>query len=451
MKNYRKAYTAGTFFFFNLGCPKNIEDAERVASRLKERGWEEVSDPSHASLLVVTTCAFIPEAEEQSVEEIIRVASAKEKWQKLAVLGCLVSKEDGALYDLFPEVDCFLDVEHMKSLADRAEIGCEEDLEFDPLWVRERLAVDGRRLFTPPHLAYLKIARGCSNHCSYCIIPSLRGELRSRSPESVLREVEELARLGIKEIVIIAQDSSSWGFDREGDENLTGLLKRIKDVAGDIWLRLMYLHPAHIDPVELLHLVDEGVILPYLDIPVQHASDFILRRMDRGYGSEYLKRIFGIMRSEHESLVLRTTVMVGFPGEREEDFLELIGFLERFEFDHVGVFEFAAMPGTKAADMESAVKVEESRFRKDEILDLQMDISQSRLSRLQNRRLELVVDEVIPPEMKPADSIWGIGRYYGQCYEIDGVAYLSGNKAEVGSSIYSTVKSVDAYNLFCEL
>ncbi len=452
MKSFDQAFPPLTYFFFNLGCPKNLEDAERAAYELDSRGWKEVSDPSLAYLLVITTCAFIPGAEEESVGEILRVIEGKQEWQKLAVLGCLVSREGRVLPGLFPEVDCFMDVGSMRSLAVRPEIQPDKAGKFTGrAKLMERPEIPGRRLFSPPHLAYLKIAEGCSNHCSYCIIPSLRGGLKSRDPEGILDEAESLSRLGVKEIVIIAQDTSSWGHDLRGNYDLESLLRRMKEIVGDMWLRLMYLHPAHIDPDSLLELIGEGVILPYLDIPVQHASDSILKRMGRGYRSRDLNRIFDTLRSGPESMVLRTTVMVGFPGENRDDYSELVSFMERFEFDHAGVFEFAPMRGTPAASLKPPVPEEESRFRRDEIMDLQMDISQSRLSRLENRRLEILVDETIQAGMRPAEHIWGAGRYYGQCYEIDGVCYLSGRMYQQGSMVTAEVRSTDPYNLFCYL
>jgi len=253
------------YFFFNLGCPKNLVDAEHVAARLEAAGWIEASAPSDAGLLVVTTCAFIAVAEEESVNEILAVASRMKEGQILAVLGCLVSREGEALKELMPEVDIFLDVESMDSLPELLE----ERLDSIVPHPAPPYCIPSRKLFTPPHIAYLKIADGCSNHCSYCTIPSIRGELVNTPKGSIIDEVSMLKDMGIKEIVVIAQDTGAWRGEHR-DENLYDLLEAIAPTAGESWIRLMYLHPSHTDTGRLLDLIDSGIICPYLDIPIQH-------------------------------------------------------------------------------------------------------------------------------------------------------------------------------------
>ncbi len=431
------------YFFFNLGCPKNLVDAEHVAARLEAAGWIEASAPSDAGLLVVTTCAFIAVAEEESVNEILAVASRMKEGQILAVLGCLVSREGEALKELMPEVDIFLDVESMDSLPELLE----ERLDSIVPHPAPPYCIPSRKLFTPPHIAYLKIADGCSNHCSYCTIPSIRGELVNTPKGSIIDEVSMLKDMGIKEIVVIAQDTGAWRGEHR-DENLYDLLEAIAPTAGESWIRLMYLHPSHTDTGRLLDLIDSGIICPYLDIPIQHVSDRILSGMGRGYGREDLERIFSVLRSGSSRIFLRTTVMVGFPGEREADYRELVEFLEDYEFDHVGVFEYSREDGTPAAKLEQDVSRTVAGRRKEELLDVQMDISYGRLSENVGSTLSVLVDGILNTDERPGGGIWGVGRFVGQAYEIDGVTYLSGKREGIGCFTRASVDRAEAYDLF---
>jgi len=457
------SHPQNSYFFFNLGCPKNLVDAERTAARLEEAGWRGVGSPRDASLLIVTTCAFIAKAEEESINEILRLATQKEEWQWLVVLGCLVTREGAALQRLLPEVDLFLGIEEMEQLSER--LGS---------IVLDRRAGGGagigeRILFTPSHLAYLKIAEGCSNHCSYCLIPSMRGELRSRDRDEILGEAAHLVEAGVRELVIIAQDTGAWrceyttGSGRtrsprleggssppSGEWTLYDLLEDLSTVGAE-WLRLLYLHPAHIDVERLLALIESGAICPYLDIPVQHASDRILDLMGRGYTRADLHRIFGTLRTRSERIVLRTTVMVGYPGETDSDFEELLHFLDEISFDHVGVFTFSPEKGTKALSQGPSVEEEERCRRRDEVLALQMDISHERLAARVGTVERILVDEVLGETERPSPSVWGTGRFYGQAYEVDGFTYLSGTVRDPGTFVSVYIYNANAYDLFASV
>jgi ribosomal protein S12 methylthiotransferase len=392
----------------------------------------------------VTTCAFISRAEEESVNEILHIASIKKDWQRLAVLGCLVSREGSELERLLGEVDIFLAVDEMDMLPERIS-GTETGTKTG---VSAGSAAAHRKLFTAPHLAYLKIAEGCSNHCSYCMIPSIRGELRSRTAEEIVREAGFLAGAGVKELVVVAQDTGAWGRDTGGCGDLPELLESVSRVFLPGWIRLMYLHPAHIDPGPIVDLIEGGVICPYLDIPIQHVSDSILTRMGRGYGRADLERLFGVLRSPSVDIALRTTVMVGFPGETEDEFDELLRFLERVRFDHVGVFTYSDEEGTAAASMGYKVSDSQARGRKEELLDFQMDISHERLAARVGRTETVLVDEVLQAGEKPGPDVWGTGRMAGQAYEIDGVAFLEGSAVETGSFIDARIRKAEAYDVF---
>lgn len=444
MKETERPRNGGTYYFFNLGCPKNLVDAERLAALLEAEGWEGTSEPADADLLVVTTCAFISMAEEESIGEILRVASGKRKWQKLAVLGCLVSREGDSLKKLLPEVDIFLDVDGMHLLPGRLAqpgAGCEGTFKGRP-------CIHGRRLFTPPHIAYLKIADGCSNHCSYCTIPGIRGELRSRPAVDILDEARHLVECGVRELIVIAQDTGAWNFERGGGDGLCDLLETIAGEVRSAWIRVMYLHPSHIDLDRMIGLLESGAIRSYLDIPVQHASDRILDLMQRGYGRADLERLFGTLRSRLDDLVLRTTVMVGFPGETTGEFRELVDFLEEFRFDHVGVFTYSRERGTRAASFGPVVSAGEVERRRDEILDIQMDISHERLMERVGRVENVLVDEVLPEAGRPLPGVWGAGRSYGQAYDVDGVTFLTGRRYEAGSFIKARNYRAQAYDIF---
>jgi ribosomal protein S12 methylthiotransferase len=449
----------GTYFFFNLGCPKNLVDAEKAAARLEEAGWREADSPDAAALLVVTTCAFIASATEESVGEILRVGAAKRKGQFLAVLGCLVSREGRSLPALLPEVDLFCDVSEMPLLSERIAGAGGKAARILPAGVvsavsrkpRRGCAIPGRRLFTPPHLAYLKISDGCANRCSYCTIPSIRGDLASRPMKELLAEAADLAASGVKELAVVAQDTTSYGRDRGGRGDLYDLLEALADGARFDWIRLMYLHPAHIDIGRLVPLIKGGAIAPYLDIPIQHVSNPILERMGRGYERKDLDALFDALRSSIDDLVLRTTVMTGFPGETRERFRELAGFIEDVSFDHVGVFAYSPEAGTKARSLAGKVPSRVAIARMEELLDIQMDISQERLTGRLGSEIKILVDSRIPPDERPHRNIAWEGRFYGQAYDIDGVTYVKGDVRAPGVFVRARVVEAQAYDLVAEV
>ncbi|MCD6380629.1 30S ribosomal protein S12 methylthiotransferase RimO [bacterium] len=436
-----------TFFFFNLGCPKNIVDAQRVVDRLVVAGFREALVAEEADLIVLTTCAFIQAAEQESVDEILRIGEAKNEGQVFAVLGCLVSREADKLAGLFPEVDIFIPAADMEKLPERL---AREGLITGPNL--SDLACQGevipKKLFTPPHLAYLKVADGCSNNCTFCLIPKLRGSLISRGKNEIISEALGLSEKGVRELVVVAQDTGVWGRDLNSDRKLCDLLEDISSVVNSEWIRLMYLHPAHINIEKLVRLLSEGMILPYLDIPIQHVSTRLLREMGRGYGRDYLERLFDRLRSRIDGLVIRTTVMVGFPGETSEEFNELIDFIERYRLDHVGVFGFSPEEGTRAYNFDGMIGQETIIKRREMITDIQMDISTEHLAKREGTVEKVLVDEILDSSQRPAEGVWGEGRFYGQAYQIDGVVFLSGKRVELGELVIVFFKQKTAYDMF---
>jgi len=452
-----KPILPGTYHFFNLGCPKNLVDAERVAARLEEVGWCPAPSPEEAALLVVTTCAFIASAMEESVEEILRVGAAKREGQILAVLGCLVSREAASLRELLPEVDVFCDVSEMTLLPQRlAAVGMAGARDAAaPAHVMDSRAAGcstaGRRLFTPPHLAYLKIADGCANRCSYCMIPAIRGDLVSRLKDEILAEAAWLAAAGVRELTVVAQDTSAWGFDRARGETLYDLLEALAARARFDWIRLMYLHPAHVNVERLIALIKGGAMCPYLDVPIQHVSNAILERMGRSYSKRDLETLFERLRSSIDDLVLRTTVMTGFPGETAAQFRELADFLQEISFDHVGVFVYSPEAGTMAATLKKKIPKGVALARRDELLDIQMDISQERLGARLGSELRILVDGALDADDRPRRDIAWAGRFYGQAYDVDGITFLKGNAAAPGTFVRARIIEAEAYDLIAEV
>jgi len=442
MKELVKPNSPGSYHFINLGCPKNLVDGEATATLLEEAGWRRSSTIEDADLIVITTCAFIEEAVEESVDTILSVAALKKDWQRIAVLGCLVSREREELEKVLPEVDIFLDVDSMYSLAELVTSKCPGKLEDT-----YKSVIPRKILFTPPHIAYLKVSEGCSNHCSYCLIPSIRGEHRSFPAKALVDEAKRLSDMGVKELVVVAQDTTMWGCDIGTENGVYGLIEEIHEVTDFDWIRLMYLHPAHIDIVNLLRLLKEGTIIPYLDIPIQHASDRILGLMNRGYTREHLEKLFSTLRKEIPGLVLRSTVIVGFPGESDEDFAELVDFIEEYPFNHLGVFLYSDEEYVPSFAMSDHVPVDIANERLQELLEIQMDISHSFMAELVDRNLEIIVDSRAFEADSPFPGATYVGRYYGQAFEIDGVTYLSAPSLAPGSIVTASIDGFTPYDI----
>ncbi len=441
-----------TYRFINLGCSKNLVDAERVASLLESDGWRETPAVEEASLLVLTTCAFIASAREESVDEIVQAVASRRPGQRIAVLGCLVTREGAdTLRRLLPEVEVFCDVAEMMELPSRLAGSTAPRPPRSPGEGGGCPVITApRKLFTLPHLAYLKVADGCSNGCTYCTIPSIRGPLASRTRREAVEEARELAGMGVRELVVVAQDTTAWGFDRGGDERVYDLIEEIAGLGRFDWIRLLYAHPAHIDPARIVPLIKGGALVPYIDMPIQHASDRVLELMGRTYTRRSLESLLDALRSGVGDLVLRTTVLVGFPGERESDFRELLSFIEEAAFDHVGVFAYSRESGTRAASLGNRVSARVAAQRRDEILELQMEISEERLASRVGAELDVLVDEEIPDEERPEDAFTLAGRFYGQTHEVDGVTYIGGASSRPGEFVRARVVKAGPYDLFAE-
>ena len=341
----------------SLGCPKNQVDAEIMLARLKEDGFKIVNDSYDADLIIVNTCGFIESAKAESIENILDMVSVKEENPDLKVLvtGCLSERYQKDIFEEIPEVDGVIGI---GANADICEI-ChrildgEEVSEFPP---KENLKIEGDRILTtPPYTAYIKIAEGCSNHCTYCAIPEIRGPFRSRPSESILEEAKKLADNGVKELVVVAQDTTRYGEDLYGKNALVPLLKAISKVDGIEWIRLLYLYPERIDDALIDEIANNDKIVKYMDIPLQHCNERVLKRMNRHGNRETLTALINNIREKVEGVTIRTTFIAGFPGETEEEFNTTYEYLKKIHLTKTHVFKYSPRKGTKAADMPNQI------------------------------------------------------------------------------------------------
>jgi ribosomal protein S12 methylthiotransferase len=398
----------------SLGCPKNLVDSEQIAGRLERAGYELSDD---AEMVIVNTCAFIVDACSQSIETILEEAKrTMEKGKRLIVTGCLVDRYGEELQQLMPEVNAFVARDWYDSIAQIAE---EDGFHGrgGPTTPAGEPGPALRKVLTPIPTAYLKIHEGCNNRCSYCTIPSIRGPLISRPVGEIEAEFRNLLAAGYREFNLIGQDTTSYG--RDSGANVTDLLDRLLKVEGDFALRLLYLHPKGIND-ELIDLIaQQGRIIKYLDVPIQHSEDRILKSMNRGYTRSDLESLFEKIRGVLPGAVLRTTVMVGYPGETEEEFANLRDFVACQGFDNLGAFTYSREEGTAAARSRGHLTKRVKKERYQQLMEMQKEISKRRLSRFVGQILPVVV------EAREADGT--TGRLLLQAPDVDGIAFVRGN------------------------
>jgi ribosomal protein S12 methylthiotransferase len=432
-----------TVHFVSLGCPKNRVDSEVMLGSAEIAGYRHVADANEAEVIVVNTCGFIESAKRESIDTILEMAAQKEhgRCQKLVVTGCLSQRYSGDLEKDLPEVDHFLGSSDMRALgrvltesAPRMLVGNPAD------WVIS--AEDPRTLSTRGRSAYVKIAEGCNRSCSFCAIPSMRGKQRSRKIDDIVREVENLVSRGILEINLISQDTIAYGRELGDGTTLARLLRRLGDVKNLKWLRVFYLYPESFDD-ELFELYSgHPSLLPYVDMPLQHAADSILRRMRRGHGGQRLYSLVERMRTRIPNLTFRTAFIVGHPGETEQDFKSLLEFVEWAEFDRLGVFRYSDEEGTNAATLADKVSAGDSYNRARKLLSVQRKISHKKNKRLVGSRLEVLVEGT----SEESDLVL-VGRHAGQAPEIDGVVFLSGGECQPGTLVEVEVSQATDYDL----
>lgn len=402
----------------SLGCDKATVDSERMVGDLVSRGAELVQDPAEADVILINTCGFIDAAKRESIETILEAAELKKSGRVRAVVaaGCLVQRHGPELKREIPEVDWFLGFDTIHRLV--------PELESRGL-LQPGVPAPGpkrRYLGDSPHVRYLKISEGCDHGCAFCAIPLMRGRHRSEPLEQIVREAQELEEQGAKEINLVAQDLAHYGrdFGREGPK-LPDLLEALLRETSVPWYRLLYVYSAGITPRLLELMASERRIVPYIDLPIQHASDRILERMRRPERRETIRRKVASLREAVPEIAIRTTCIVGFPGETEEDFRCLCDFVEEIGFEHLGVFTYSAQQGTRAALETDDVPDQVKRARQEELLELQRIVGGERLARFVGRRVEVLVDRIADPDEGGATHI---GRVPWQAEDVDGVTYL---------------------------
>lgn len=437
-----------TIHFISLGCPKNRVDTEIMLGVSDARAYRVVDRPEDAEVIVVNTCGFIGPAKEESIDTILEMGRHKEAGtcKRLVVAGCLSQRYPEELAREMPEVDHFLGSSDMLSLArvlddERAP----RMLVGNPAAYTIR-ASDPRRLSQAPHSAYVKIAEGCNRTCAFCTIPSFRGKQRSRPIADVVEEVRRLVDLGTVEINLISQDTIAYGRDRDDGATLAKLAEAVADVPGVRWVRLFYLYPETMKEELLALLADHPRVLPYVDMPLQHASDAMLRRMKRGHGGARLRRVVERLRERVPGLVFRSAFIVGHPGETDADFEELLEFVRWAELDHVGVFRYSPEEGTPSGAMSEQVpaKVAAARYRK--LMATQRPISRRKLKAMIGREIEVLI------EGPSSESEYLLeGRWWGQAPEIDGKVVLANGTGRPGELRKALVTDAADYDLVADL
>ncbi|MBR7105174.1 MAG: 30S ribosomal protein S12 methylthiotransferase RimO [Lentisphaeria bacterium] len=389
MKNYNGS---GKYFYLvALGCPKNLVDSEIISGNLLSSGWGMAMAPEEADLYIINTCAFIPSARNEAAEEIAFAAQWKNEapGRQILVSGCLSQYTRDIRKD-FPQVDFWAGVDDVPRIAEILQgKACSDTCTY--------LHDENTPLLqlTMPHIAYVKIADGCDNCCSYCIIPRLRGKLRSRPAQSIVNEIANLVANGVKEVIIVAQDVTAFGMDRPQDgENLAGLLRQIEEIEGSFCVRLLYTHPAHYTDELIDVLKNSQKVLPYLDMPLQHISDRILREMNRHITSDGIKTLLKKLRKNIPGLVLRTTFITGLPGETEAEFEELENFIREQKFERMGVFPYAPEPGSPAGAMPDIPPVEVAEARATKLMKAQIGRMKRRSTSLIGSEMVVLVDQV---------------------------------------------------------
>ena len=407
--------------FISLGCDKNLADSEEMLGLLTARGHEIVDDETQADAIVINTCCFIKDAKEESVETILEMAEYKKtgSCHALVVTGCMAQRYQKEIIEEVPEVDAVLGTTSYGDIVKALEEAVAGN-HFEEFRDIDYLPDTGskRVLTTGGHFGYLKIAEGCDKHCTYCIIPKLRGKFRSVPMERLIAQAEDMAEQGVKELILVAQETTVYGKDLYGKKSLHILLKKLCEIKGIRWIRVLYCYPEEIYD-ELIEIIrDEKKICHYLDIPIQHASDRILKRMGRRTSKQELIDIVGKLRKEIPDIVLRTTLITGFPGETEEDHEELKEFVDEMEFDRLGVFTYSPEENTPAAEMADQVPEEVKEERRDELMELQQEISYDKGQDRIGQELLVMI------EGKVADESAYIGRTYGDAPKVDGYIFV---------------------------
>ncbi len=432
--------------FVSLGCDKNLSDSEQMIGILTRAGHEIVSDENEAEAIIINTCCFIKDARDESVQTILEMAEYRKQGlcRILIVTGCMAQRYQKDILDEIPEVDAVLGTSSYDGILEALE-EAEKGKRFSLFCDLDRLVSDssqGRALTTGGHYGYLKIAEGCDKHCTYCIIPSLRGAYRSVPMEKLADQACDMAEQGVKELILVAQETTVYGKDLYGEKKLPDLLRELCRISGIRWIRILYCYPEEIDDALIEVIRSEKKICHYLDLPIQHASDRILKKMGRRTCKADLVRIIQKLRSEIPDIILRTSLITGFPGETEEEHQELLDFVDEMEFDRLGVFTYSQEDDTPAASMPDQIPEEIKEKRQEELMLLQQEISAQKGEDLIGKELTVMIEGALSGE-----SAY-IGRTYGDAPKVDGYIFVqTGELLMTGDFVTVTVTGSLEYDL----
>lgn len=435
--------------FVSLGCDKNLVDSEMMLGMLRERGHEFTDDETQAEIVVVNTCCFINDAKEESINTLLEMAQLKAEGQIKGIIaaGCLAQRYKEEIQQEIPEVDVIVGTTAISAIADAVDellAGKMQnhylDINAAPLTGQKRIVTTGG------HYAYLKIAEGCDKHCTYCIIPRVRGNFRSVPMENLVQEAKELAESGVKELILVAQETTLYGKDLYGKKSLPELLHKLAQIDGIYWIRILYCYPEEIDEELIAAIQSEEKVCNYLDIPIQHASDRILGRMGRRTTRQDLKNIIGKLRKEIPDICLRTTLITGFPGETREDHEQLMEFVDEMEFDRLGVFTYSQEEDTPAANMPQQVEEEVKVARQAEIMELQQEIAFEKADDMVGRVLYCMI------EGKVAEEDAYVARTYRDAPNVDGYLFVNTTASLMtGDFVKVLVTGSNEYDLIGEI
>lgn len=426
----------------SLGCPKNQVDAEAMLAKLEKGGYKIVSDIEDSDVIIVNTCGFIDDAKREAIDTILEMGEYKKAGiiSAIVVTGCLAERYQDEIIKEIPEVDAVVGIganSDIVKICDKALCGITTSVFPNKCF----LSIDDeRKLSTPSHWTYLKIAEGCDNRCSYCAIPGIRGKFRSRKIESILDEAKQLADMGIKELILVAQDTTKYGQDIYGEYSLDKLLKQLVKIDGIEWIRLFYCYPERITDSLIDVIAKEDKICKYIDIPLQHSNSTVLKNMNRAGDGDSYRKLISKMRNRIPDLALRTTFMVGFPGETDEQFTDLCCFVDEVQFDKMGCFAFSPEEDTLAFDMDCQIDENVKKRRQEVLMNNQYTITENLNKKRIGRIYKVIIDEY-------ADDKY-MGRSYMDSPEIDsGIIFTSKSKHNIGDCVYVKITDYDGYDL----
>lgn len=434
--------TKHTIGLVNLGCDKNRIDSEIILGNMREN-YSIVSNAEDAEIIIVNTCGFIESAKQESIDTILEMAKYKEnyKCKVLVVTGCLSQRYGNELMELLPEVDIMLGTNNYSILEKCIENFFSNKSKIVNCNYSDSIINEGKRIITTnSHTAYLRIAEGCSNYCSYCIIPMIRGKYRSRKIENIIAEAKLLVSQGVKELILVAQDTTKYGIDLYGKKVLPELINEISKIPELEWIRILYCYPEEITDELISTIKNNPKVCKYLDIPLQHISDNILKKMRRRGRKQEISDVLNKLKVEIPDICLRTTLIVGFPGETEDDFMELEAFVKEMKFDKLGVFKYSPEEGTDAANMSNQISDNDKQIRENSIMEIQQDISKAKNTLKIGKIYKVLVDGF-------ENNVW-YGRSSEMSPEIDGIIYLSCDRSlKVGDFVNVKIENATEYDL----